>query len=111
MVTQTISYTLRAGSPQPFHGDCTSLEAPVSATAGFVLQTFMAEKLVTFTCEDKEDLLCSNDMRGLGGGYLSASYTAQRFLDPDTNELVFQATESLEEEYIQEDDVPGVSNL
>jgi hypothetical protein len=87
------------------------LEEPAPATIGFVLQTFMAEKTTTDTCEDKEEILCSNDMLGLGGDYLSASYTAQRFLDPATGAIVFQATETLEEETIEEDEVPGVSNL
>jgi hypothetical protein len=111
MVTRTTSYKLRAGTPQPIKGDCTSLEEPAPDTIGFVLQTFMAEKTITDSCEDKEDILCSTDMKGLGGDYISASYNAQRFLDPDTNEIIFQASETLEEEYIEEDDVPGVVNL
>lgn len=111
MVTRATSYRLRAGSPQPVKGDCTSLEEPAPDTIGFVLQTFMAEKTVTDTCEDKAELLCSNDMQGLGGNYISASYTAQRFLDPDTNEIIFQSSETLAEEYIEEDEVPGVENL
>ena len=111
MVTRTVSYRLRAAAPQPSKGDCTSLSDPAPSTIGFVLQTFMAEKTTTDSCEDKTELLCSDDMAGLGGNYLSASYTAQRFLDPDTGEVVFQATESLKEEYIAEDEVPGVDNL
>jgi len=111
MVTRTLSYRLRAGAPQPTKGDCTTLDEPAPSTLGFILQTFKAEKTTTDSCEDKEDLLCSNDMRGLGGNYLSASYTAQKFLDPDTNALVFKSSETLEEEVIEEDDVPGASNL
>ncbi len=111
MVTRTTAYRLRSSSPQPTKGDCTTLEEPAPSTIGFVLQTFMAEKTITDTCEDKTELLCSNDMRGLGGTYISASYTAQRFLDPDTNAIVFQATETLEEEFIEENEVPGVTNL
>ena len=111
MVTRTTSYRLRAGAPAPIKGDCTSLEAPAPATISFVLQTFKAEKQVTDTCEDKEQLLCSTDMTGLGGNFRSASYTAQRFLDPDTGEIIFQATEALREEFIEEDEVPGVNNL
>jgi len=111
MVTRTTSYRLRASSPQPSKGDCTTLEEPAPDTVGFVLQTFMAEKTITDSCEDKTELLCSNDMRGLGGGYLSASYSAQKFLDPDTGEIVFQSNETAEEEFIEEDEVPGVTNL
>ena len=111
MVTRTISFNLRAAAPQPSKGDCTTLDEPVPATAGFVLQTFMAEKTITDSCEDKTELLCSNDMLGLGGAFLSASYTAQRFLDPDTNEIVFQSTETKKGEFIEESEVPGVTNL
>jgi len=111
MVTRTTSFRLRAAAPQPSKGDCTSLEEPAPDTVGFILQTFKAEKTITDSCEDKTQLLCSNDMRGLGGGFLSASYSAQKFLDPDTGELVFQSSETLEEEFIEEDEVPGVSNL
>lgn len=111
MVTRTTSFKLRAGTPQPTKGDCTSLEEPAPSTLSFVLQSFMAEKIITDTCEDKTEILCSNDMTGLGGTYRSASYSAQRFLDPDTNEIVFQASESLREQFIEEDEVPGVTNL
>lgn len=110
MVTRSTSYRLRAGSPQPQKGDCTTLGEPVT-TISFVLQTFLAEKQITATCEDKSNILCSTDMRGLGGNYVSASYQAQRFLDPETNQIVFQATESYFREIIDEDDVPGVGNL
>ncbi|KKM26859.1 hypothetical protein LCGC14_1580580 [marine sediment metagenome] len=111
MVTRTTSYKLRASTPQPSKGDCTTLEEPAPATISFILQTFMAEKQITDSCEDKTELLCSNDMTGLGGNYRSASYSAQKFLDPDTNEIVFQATETLREDFIEEDEVPGVTNL
>lgn len=111
MVTRSTSYTLRAGAPQPVKGECATLEAPAPATVAFILQTFKAEKQFTDTCEDKTQLLCSNDMTGLGGDFVSASYSAQRFLDPDTSELVFTAQETLREEIIEEDDVPGANNL
>jgi hypothetical protein len=111
MVTRSTSYRLRAGSPSPQKGDCASLSEPVPTTLGFVIQTFKAEKTFTDTCDDKEQILCSNDMTGLGGNFVSASYTAQKFLDPDTGEIVFQASESPREEIIEEDDVPGVSLL
>ena len=111
MVTRSTSYTLRASTPQPVKGECATIEFPAPATIGFVLQTFKAEKQFTDTCEDKTQLLCSNDMTGLGGNYVSASYTAQRFIDPDTSELVFIAQETLREEIIEEDEVPGAGNL
>ncbi len=111
MVTRATSYRLRASAPQPIKGDCASLNEPAPSTISFVIQTFKAEKTETDTCEDKSELLCSNDMLGLGGQYVTASYTAQRFLDPDTNSLIFQATEAKEALIIDEDDVPGVTGL
>lgn len=112
MVLRTTSYRLRASQPQPIKGRCADpLLDPNPATIGFVLQTFKAEKTETDSCDDQSQLLCSNDMLGLGGLYVSASYTAQRFLDPDTGEVVFQSQETREAEIIDENDVPGVSNL
>jgi hypothetical protein len=50
-------------------------------------------------------------MIGLGGEYVSASYAAQRFLDPDTNGIIFTSTETHREIIIEEDEVPGAANL
>ena len=112
MVTRSVSYRLRASTPQPQKGRCSDpLLDPNPATVSFVLQTFLAERQFTDTCEDQSELLCSNDMLGLGGLYVTASYTAQRFLDPDTNTIVFQSSESREAEIIEEADVPGAGNL
>jgi len=111
MVTRTTSYTLRASSPQPVKGECATLDTPAPATVAFVLQTFKAEKQNTDTCEDQTQILCSNDMKGLGGEFASASYSAQRFIDPDTGGIVFTATEARYRDIIEEDEVPGASNL
>ena len=111
MVTRTTSFTLRASTPQPLKGECATLNEPAPATVGFVLQTFKAEKQFTDTCEDKTQLLCSNDMLGLGGNFVSASYSAQRFLDPVTDEIVFTSSEVRDREIIEEDEVPGAGNL
>ncbi len=111
MVTRSTSYRLRASGPQPYKSGCATLNQPAPGTAGFVLQTFKAEKQFTDTCEDKSQLLCSDDMLGLGGNYVSASYTAQRFLDPDTGGIVFTASEVRDFEIIDEDEVPGAGNL
>lgn len=112
MVTRSTSYRLRASQPTPISDTCeTSIAAQPGGIAGFVFQTFKAEKILTDTCDDKRQLLCSTDMIGLGGNYTSASYSAQRFLDPDTNEIVFQASEVFDREIIDEDDVPGAGNL
>lgn len=112
MVTRSISYRLRASQPTPIADRCeTSISTAPGAVAGFVLQTFKAEQIITDTCEDKSQLLCSTDMLGLGGNYVSASYSAQRFLDPDTGEIVFNASETFDSIIIDEDDVPGAANL
>ncbi|MBD3260696.1 MAG: hypothetical protein GF334_03330 [Candidatus Altiarchaeales archaeon] len=112
MVTRSTAYRLRASQPTPVSNTCeTSVAAQPGTIAGFILQTFKAEKITTDTCEDKAQILCSTDMRGLGGNYTSASYSAQRFLDPDTGGIVFQASEVFAEEIIEEDDVPGAANL
>ena len=111
MVTRSTSFTLRASSPQPVKGECATLDTPAPATIAFVLQTFKAEKQDTDTCEDQSQLLCSNDMKGLGGEYVSASYTAQRFVDPDTGNQVFTSTETRFREIVEEDEVPGAANL
>jgi len=111
MVTRSTSFTLRASAPQPIKGDCATLDSPGPATVAFVLQTFKAEKQDTDTCEDQSLLLCSNDMTGLGGDFVSASYTAQKFLDPVTNDIIFTSQETRFEEIIEEDEVPGAENL
>jgi len=102
MVTRATSFRLRASTPQPTKGECATLNAPAPGTIGFVLQTFKAEKQFTDTCEDKAQLLCSNDMLGLGGNFVSASYSAQRFLDPDTGQIIFNSSEVRDFEIIEE---------
>lgn len=112
MVARSVAYRLRAAAPQPSKGVCADpLLNPNPATIGFVLQTFKAEKIQTDSCEDQSQLLCSNDMLGLGGQYVSASYTAQRFLDPDSGQIIFTAQETKEAQIIDEDDVPGLANI
>lgn len=112
MVTRSTSYRLRSGGPQARSDTCqTSVASQPGNITGFVMQTFMAEEIITDTCEDKDQILCSTDMIGLGGNYTSASYTAQRFLDPDSGNIVFQATETYDRVIIDEDDVPGAAAL
>ncbi len=112
MVTRSVAYRLRASGPQAYSDTCgTSSASDPGAVAGFILQTFKAETITTDTCDDKDQILCSTDMIGLGGNYVSASYSAQRFLDPDSGNIVFQATETYDRVIIDEDDVPGAANL
>lgn len=59
-----VSYRLRAGAPMPILGD-----------GKFVTHTFMVEKndVEIYAC--KVDLLGSEDFRGQGGEYMSASFS------------------------------------
>lgn len=113
MVTRSLSYRLRSAGPQARSDTCSTVaESADSGTiSGYVLQTFKAEKIITDSCEDKEQILCSTDMIGLGGNYTSASYTAQRFVDPDSGNIVFQAVETFDRIIIEEDEVPGAAAL
>lgn len=112
MTTVSVSYSLRASQPTPISDRCeTSISSVPGGISGFILQTFKAEQAITETCEDKEQILCSTDMVGLGGNYISASYSAQRFLDPETGGIVFTATEARDSVIIEEDQVPGAGNL
>jgi hypothetical protein len=112
MVTRSTAYRLRASGPQAHTNVCsTDIASNPGTITGFIVQTFLAEEIITDTCGDKEQILCSTDMIGLGGNYTSASYTAQRFLDPDSGNIVFQASETYDRIIIDEDDVPGAANL
>jgi hypothetical protein len=112
MVTRSTSYRLRSSGPQARSDTCaTATAASPGAISGFVLQTFKAEQIITDTCEDKSQILCSTDMIGFGGNYVSASYSAQRFLDPDTSEIVFNASETFDRVIIEESAVPGAAAL
>jgi hypothetical protein len=112
MVTRTTAYRLRSSGPQARSDTCgTGLAIEPGTISSYVLQTFKAESIITDTCGDKEQILCSTDMIGLGGNYTAASYTAQRFLDPDNGNIVFQASETFDRVIIEEDAVPGASAL
>jgi hypothetical protein len=84
------SYKLRAGAPMPIssHGD-------------FVLHTFRAEKLNTEVYIYTEHLPASDEFRGQGGDFISASYSRLS----DLSGTVFQGKKNFSPEYIDEDDV------
>lgn len=112
MVIRSTSYRLRSSGPQARSDSCsTTLTEEPGNISGFVMQTFMAEEIITDSCGDKEQILCSTDMIGLGGNYASASYTAQRFVDPNSGNIIFQASETFDRIIIDEDDVPGAAAL
>ena len=113
MVKRSTSYRLRSAGPQARSDSCSTVpsEADAGTISGYVLQTFKAEEIITDSCGDKEQILCSTDMIGLGGNYTSASYTAQRFVDPDSGNIVFQASETYDRIIIDEAQVPGAAAL
>lgn len=97
-MTQVITYRLRASSPQP--------ASNYAVTRYFVLQAFGAEQIDSNQCEDKQTLLQSDDMSGLGGAYQSASYRGKEFVTLG-NVRVFDAEETLIPVFMNEEDVPG----
>ena len=98
-MTIVTSYKLRVGSPQP--------AGNMYLDRYFVLQTFGAESQDSTMCEDKETLLVSDDMNGLGGEYQSANYKGKEFVTID-NVRVFDAEENLMPVFIDEDYI-GIS--
>ena len=97
MATVT-AYKLRASSPQPAGNYYTN--------RSFIIQSFGAEKVESIVCEDKEQLLTSDDMWGLNGAYQSANYKGKEFVTL-ANVRVFDAEEVLRPVFMDEEDVPG----
>jgi hypothetical protein len=97
MATVT-SYRLRSSSPQPAGNFYTN--------RSFVIQSFGAEKTESVICEDRETLLTSDDMYGLNGAYISATYRGKEFTTLN-NVRVFDAEEVLIPVFMEEEAVPG----
>ena len=89
-------YRMRAGNPMP------------ATVNRFFYQTFMAEKIQIDVYEAKKakDLLVTDDFRGRGGNFISASYNQLPYKDLD-GDKVFSATEEHIPEFIEEEEVPG----
>jgi hypothetical protein len=97
-MTTVQNYKLRCGTPQPAN----------YGSRYFVLQTFGAESQESTMCEDKEQLLESDDMQGLGGTvYQSANYRGKETQAGigTINTTVFDAEENKIPVFINEDDV------
>lgn len=101
-----VSFRLRSGQPQPQKG------CPAGRTTKFVMQTFGGEKRVTRTYRATIDLAESNDMIGLNpnADLESASYQGTQYVSKD-GDLFFSGQEVEVVEYIDEEEVPGVSNF
>ncbi len=73
----------------------------------FILQTFGAEKVTTRAWPSKTILLESDDMRGLGGDYVSASFQGSNLKTEDGN-FSFSGQAQLPPDFIDENEIPGV---
>ena len=94
---EALSYRLRTSGAVP------------SGPAGggdFVLQTFGAEKVTTRVWPSKTELLESEDMRGLGGEYESASFQGSNYRTQD-GEFSFSGQAQLPPDFIDESEIPG----
>jgi hypothetical protein len=90
------SYTYKLRSSGPFAVDGRK----------FMVHTFKAEKGEVTLHEATFKLLCSEDMTGLGGDYVSASYNGLAYTNAAGNQA-FSGSESKRPEYIDEDSIPG----
>lgn len=95
MSFSSISYKLRSAGPVPVGG------------GRFITQTFMAEKSSITIHEAATQLLKSIDMAGLGGEYVSASYTRLPYLLGSSQ--VFSGNEVKKPVYVDESSIPGGS--
>ena len=104
-----VSYKLRTGQPQSICGcPCTS-----SAQARmFVMQSFGAERRAVKSYRATTEILESNDFIGMNpeAVFESASYNALPYTSGN-NELFFQGQEQSIPTYIDESQMPGVSDF
>ena len=105
--TKGIDYKLRAGTPAPQRG-CPSLPP----TRGFILQTFGGEMKVSNVYYATDTICESNDMIGLrpDAPYESANYQGTIYMSKN-GDMLLTGTEVHITQYIQESQVPGVSNF
>ena len=90
------SYKLRSGGPIPIGSEGT-------ITADFIVQTFKVEHTEIVIHEATEVLLESDDMAGLGGDYVSASYQRLPFLTAEKQQA-FSGSEVKKPTYEEEDE-------
>lgn len=72
----------------------------------FVLQTFGAEKITNRIWPSKIILLESDDMKGLGGEYVSASFQGSNY-KTEEGEFSFSGQAQLPPDFIDESEIPG----
>lgn len=72
----------------------------------FILQTFGAEKITNRIWPSKTTLLVSEDMRGLGGEYVSASFQGSNYRT-EGGEFSFSGQAQLYPDFIDESGIPG----
>jgi len=90
------SYKLRSAGPVPIGDEGTVDE-------DFIVQTFKVEHSEITVHEATEVLLESNDMTGLGGEYVSASYQRLPFLTAEAQQA-FSGSEIKKPTYEEEDE-------
>ena len=87
------TYKLRSSGPFPIGGS-------------FITHTFMAERNEIILHEATDTLLGSDDMAGLGGNYVSASYNGLAYVTQGGAQ-VFSGSEIKKPVYISESSMPG----
>jgi len=117
MAVKVTAYRLRGGQIQP-RMNCSG--GATSAIAGFYMQTFGAEKIVTDIDDAKTELLASTDFQGqkpttdpvlgirdpayIASTYAKASYQGKPLRTTD-GDLVYSASEEHVAEFIDEDQI------
>jgi hypothetical protein len=101
------SWKLRASQPMLMCGCLCNL-----SNTRFVMQTFGGEVQSTKTYKATTDILESNDFIGLNptAEYETANYNASQYITQD-GEVIFTGQERKLSEYINEDDIPGVTDF
>lgn len=77
-----------------------------AGTGIFLLQTFGAEKVTTRAWPSITTLFTSDDMKGLGGEYESASFQGSNYLT-QAGEFSFSGQAQFEPEFIDETEIPA----
>lgn len=95
--TETFVYRLRSSGLVP---------GGSAGGGNFILQTFGAEKVTNRIWPSKTTLLISEDMKGLGGEYVSASFQGSNYRTQD-GEFSFSGQAQLPPDFIDESGIPG----
>lgn len=92
--TETFVYRLRSSGLVP------------GGRGNFILQTFGAEKITNRIWPSKITLLESEDMKGLGGEYVSAGFQGSNY-KTQGGDFSFSGQAQLPPDFIDESGIPG----